>query len=97
MVRSVQTVQLSWTKISIVSKQTETSFRLSLIIWEYHPVRPKWFSEAMEHLAQTVHLSWIKISIVSKRTETSFRLSVQNDFLGYGIFGAIHAPILHWN
>jgi hypothetical protein len=56
--------------------------------------------------AQTVQLSWLKISTISKRTETSFHLSlsprstircIQNDFWGYGIFGANRAPILHWN
>jgi hypothetical protein len=31
MVRSVQTVHLSWVKISSISKQTETSFHLSLV------------------------------------------------------------------
>jgi hypothetical protein len=40
-VRSAQTVHLSRIKISTVSKRTETSFYLSLITKEYHPVRPK--------------------------------------------------------
>jgi hypothetical protein len=43
MVRSVQTVHLSWINISTVSKWTKTSFHLSLVTWEYHLVRPKWF------------------------------------------------------
>jgi hypothetical protein len=64
----------------------------------------KTFFELTVHSAQTVQLSWIKIRTVSKWTETSFRLSlsprstircVQNNFWGYGIFGANRAPILH--
>jgi hypothetical protein len=43
MVHSVQTVHLSWIKISIVSKRTETSFHLSLDTQEYHPAHPKQF------------------------------------------------------
>jgi hypothetical protein len=42
-VRLAQTVHLSLIKITTVSKRTETSFHLSLITWEYHPVRPKQF------------------------------------------------------
>jgi hypothetical protein len=42
-VRSAQTMQLSWIKISTVFKRIETSFHLSLVILEYHPVSPKWF------------------------------------------------------
>jgi hypothetical protein len=43
MVRLAQTVQLSCTETNIVSKQIETSFHLSLVTQEYHPVRPKQF------------------------------------------------------
>jgi hypothetical protein len=43
MVRSTQTVDLSCTKISCISKQTKTSIHLSLVTLEYHRVRPKWF------------------------------------------------------
>jgi hypothetical protein len=39
----VQTVHLSWMKISTVSKRTETSFHLSLDTQEYHPAHPKQF------------------------------------------------------
>jgi hypothetical protein len=42
-VRSAQTVHLSWIKVSIVSKRTKTSFHLSLVTYEYHLMRPKWF------------------------------------------------------
>jgi hypothetical protein len=43
MVCSTQTVHLSWIMISTRSKRTETSFHLSLVTQEYHPVRPKQF------------------------------------------------------
>jgi hypothetical protein len=39
----VQTVHLSWTETNTVSKRTETSFHLSLVTQEYHPVHPKQF------------------------------------------------------
>jgi hypothetical protein len=37
------TVHLPCIKISTISKQTETSFHLSLVTFEYHWVCPKWF------------------------------------------------------
>jgi hypothetical protein len=43
MVRLAQTVQLSCDKISTNSKQTKTSFHLSLVNLEYHRVHPKQF------------------------------------------------------
>ena len=42
-VRLAQTVHLSCIKISTISKQTKTSFRLSLITQNYHRVHPKRF------------------------------------------------------
>jgi hypothetical protein len=42
-VRSAQTVHLSWLETNTVSKRTETSFHLSLVTQEYHPVHPKQF------------------------------------------------------
>jgi hypothetical protein len=42
-VRLTQTMHLSWIKITIVSKRTETSFHLSLVTQEYHPVHAKQF------------------------------------------------------
>jgi hypothetical protein len=41
MVCLVQTVHLSWVKISTIFKRIKMSFRLSVIIKEYHRVRPK--------------------------------------------------------
>jgi hypothetical protein len=43
MVRSMQTVQLSYIKISTISEQTQPNFHLSLFTYEYHQVRLKWF------------------------------------------------------
>ena len=42
-VRLAQTMHLSCVRISTTSKRTETSFRLSLITYEYHWVHPKRF------------------------------------------------------
>jgi hypothetical protein len=62
MVCSMQTVHLSWVKISTISKPTETSFHLSLITEEYHRVCPKWFRsqwyvwrKPCTNLAPTLH------------------------------------------
>jgi hypothetical protein len=41
--RSAQTVHLSSTETNTVSKQTETSFHLSLVTQEYHLVHPEQF------------------------------------------------------
>jgi hypothetical protein len=41
MVHLPQTVHLSCTETSSVSKQTEMSFHLSLVTQEYHPVHSK--------------------------------------------------------
>jgi hypothetical protein len=43
MVCLVQTVHLSCVKISTITKWTKMSFRLCLIISEYHQVHLKWF------------------------------------------------------
>jgi hypothetical protein len=43
MVCSTQTVHLSCTDSNTVSKQTKTSFYLSLVTKEFHRVWPKWF------------------------------------------------------
>jgi hypothetical protein len=43
MVRSMQTMHLSYVKISTISKRTEMSIHLSLVSLGYHRVRPKLF------------------------------------------------------
>jgi hypothetical protein len=43
MVHLVQTVHLSCTETNTVSERTETSFHLSLVTQEYHPMHPKQF------------------------------------------------------
>jgi hypothetical protein len=104
MVLSAQTVHLSCTDNNTVSKQTETSFHLSLLTEEYHRVHPKWFlslwyvwRKPCTYLPSTLKLSPNK----PKRDSTwcmSHRSSircVQNDFWAYGMFGANRAPILH--
>ena len=75
MVRSAQTMHLSYMKIHTVSKRTKTSFHLSLVTWEYHRMRPKRFSEHMERLAQTVHLSCTDTNAASKQTELRFHMT----------------------
>ena len=39
----MQTVQLSFIKISTISEQTKSSLHLSVFNYEYHQVRLKWF------------------------------------------------------
>jgi hypothetical protein len=64
MVRSTQTVHLSYSKISTISKRNETSFHMSLVTYEYHRVRPNrflsvWYvwRKPSNYLAPTVTLS----------------------------------------
>jgi hypothetical protein len=42
--RSAQTTYPSCVKINTVSKWTEMSYHFIHVTWEYHRVRPKWFS-----------------------------------------------------
>jgi hypothetical protein len=65
MVRSAQTVHLSYVKISTISKWTETSFHLILVNLEYHRLHPKWFltlwyvwRKQCTYLALTLTPSW---------------------------------------
>jgi hypothetical protein len=75
-VRSAQTVQQSWIKISTISKRTETSFTFEPRHLGVPSGASKMISEAMVQLAQTVHLSCTDTNTVSKRTETCFHLSL---------------------
>ena len=43
MLRSIQTLPLSWIKFSTISEQTKSSLHLSLFNYEYHRVCLKWF------------------------------------------------------
>jgi hypothetical protein len=102
MVCSVQTVHLSCVKISIISKQTETSFHLRLDTWEYRQVRPKWFlslwyicHKLCTYLVPTVtpfpnRWKWDSTWPTSPRSSIE---SIQNGFWSYGMFGANRAPI----
>jgi hypothetical protein len=81
MVHLAQIVHQSCTETNTVFKQTETSFHLTLVNPEYHPVHPKQFSDPMVCLAQTVHLSCMKTNTTSKRTERRFyRTHVTKEF-----------------
>jgi hypothetical protein len=44
MVRLEQTVNLSCTETNTISKSTETRFYMTHVTYEFHRVRPKWFS-----------------------------------------------------
>jgi hypothetical protein len=64
MVRLAKTAHLSCVKISTISKQTQTSFNLSLVTLEYHRMRLKWFRsqwyiwrKLCTYIAPTVSLS----------------------------------------
>jgi hypothetical protein len=102
MVRSAQTVHLSCSKFSTISKRTESSLHLSLVTYEYHRVHPKqllslWYiwRKPCTYLASTLALSPNGPKRDSKWS-TSPRSSircVQNDFLACGTFGANCAPI----
>jgi hypothetical protein len=94
MVCSVQTVHLSCVKISTISKQTETSFRLSLVTWEYHRVPLKrilslWYvrRKPCTYLASRLALSPKGAKRVSTSASSSRSTNgcIQNDFWADGI------------
>jgi hypothetical protein len=103
-VRLAQTVPLSWIKISTISKRTETSFHLSLVTQEYHPVHPKQFLSLWYVWRKpcTYHAPKLTLSPKGPKGDctwpTSSRSSnecFQNGFWGYGTFGTNYGPILH--
>jgi hypothetical protein len=69
MVRLGQTIDLSCVTISAISKQTETSFHLSLVTYECHGVGLKLF---LRHgtFGANVHLSCTDANTISKWIET---------------------------
>jgi hypothetical protein len=42
------------------------SYHLSHVNYEFHRVRPKWFSSRLHVPHKTVHLSCVEINIISK-------------------------------
>jgi hypothetical protein len=105
-VHSTQTVQLSCTKLSTVSKRTEMSFHLSLVTQEYLLVHLKQFLSLwyVWRKPWTYHAPKLTLSPNVPKGDSTWPTSprssiecVQNDFLAYGTFGANHAPIMHRN
>jgi hypothetical protein len=88
MVRSTQTVHLSWAKISTISKQTEISLEPRHLGVPLGP--SKMSSESMVRLAQIVQLSCTNTNTVSKQKEVRFHIT----HVTYGTFDANCAPIL---
>jgi hypothetical protein len=74
-------------------------FYMTHVTKEFHHGRPKWFSEATEHLVQTVDLSCTNTNTISKWTISPNRPSsigcFQIDFRAYGTFGVNRAPIFN--
>jgi hypothetical protein len=103
-VHLAQTVHLSCTETNTVSKPTETSFHLSLITQEYHPVNPKQFFSLWYVWRKPCTYHATKLTLSPKRPKrdstwpTLPRSSigcVQNDFRAYGMFSTNRAPILN--
>jgi hypothetical protein len=106
MVRLVQIVDLSCTKTNTISKWTETRFYMTHISSEFHPVCPKRFPslwyvrrKPFTYLESRFALSPNKPKRASIWASSPWSTSrcIQNEFWGYGTFGANCAPILHWN
>ena len=66
MVRSAQTVHLTYVKVSTITKRTENELPLEPRHLGVPSGVSKMISEPMVRSAQTVHLSYIKISTISK-------------------------------
>ena len=104
MVHLAQTVLLSCTDTSTISKQTETRFHRTHIIQQFHWVRPKkimslWY---IWHIPCTYLASRLALSPNGPKRASTWASSscssigcVQNDFWACGTFGANRAPILH--
>jgi hypothetical protein len=104
MVQLAQTVHLSCTETNTIFKRTERSFHLSLVTQEYHPVHAKQFLSLWYIWRKpcTYHAPKLIVSPKGSKRDstwpTSPRISigcVQNDFWGYGTFGANYGSILH--
>jgi hypothetical protein len=104
MVHSAHTVCLSCTETNTVPKRTETSFHLSLVTQEYHPVHPKQFLSLWYVWRKpcTNHAPKLTLSPKGPKGKSTWPTSprssngcVQNGFWGYGTFGAYCGPILH--
>ena len=76
MVRSAQTVHLTYVMVSTISKQTENELPLEPRHLGVPSGAPETISEPMVHSTQTKHLSCVKISTISKLTETSFHFCI---------------------
>jgi hypothetical protein len=105
-VHSVQTVHLSWIKISPVSNRTETRFQLSLVTKEYQLVRPKWFLRLWNISRKPCTYLALKLTpLQTDQNEVPFEPchpevpsgASKTIFLAYGTYGANHAPIMHQN
>jgi hypothetical protein len=103
LVHSVQTMHLFFIKITTISKRTKTSFHLSLMIMEYHRVRPKRFRgqwyvwrKPNTYLALTLTLSpnGPKQDSTWPTSPRSSIGCIKNDFWAYGTLNASRAPIL---
>jgi hypothetical protein len=86
MVRLVQTMDLSYTDTNTISKRTITRFYMTHI-------KPCPYLESRLALFP----NGPKRDSIWASSPRSTIHCVQNDFWGYGTFGANRAPILHWN
>jgi hypothetical protein len=102
MVRLAQTLHLSCVKISTISKQTKSSFHLSLVTLEYHQVCPKWllslwyvWRKPCSNLVSTLALSpnGPKQNSIRPTSPRSSIGCVQNDFLS--LQHVRHKPEIH--
>jgi hypothetical protein len=102
MVRSAQTVHLSCAEINTISKQTETSFHLTHITYEFEWVCPKRFASLLHvrckpsiYLVLRLTLSpngWKHPSTWPMSPRSSIKCT-QNDSHAHGTFGTNRAPI----
>ena len=75
MVRSTQTVHLTYVKVSTITKRTENELPLEPCHLGVPSSASKMIPEPMVHLAQTVHQSRTDTNTVPKRTKTSLHMT----------------------
>jgi hypothetical protein len=103
LVCSTQTVHLSCVKIDTIYKQTEMRFHLSLITYEYHRLRPKWFLRLWyaQRKPCSYHAATLTVSPNTPEWDSTWPtlprssiVCVQNDFRAFVTLGTNHAPTL---
>jgi hypothetical protein len=106
MARLAQTMHLSCTDTTTISKWIEMRLHMTNVTKKIHRVRPKW-SLSLWYVRRkpcTYLASRLALSPNKPKRASTWAMSprstigcIQNDICAYGTFGANRVPILHWH